>query len=125
SGADDRERTTSGEAMKTLNPHAVQRPRRGATRPSRAALLAGGGAMFFVLLAGCVSRGDWHATAAIAPQNLVATRTLANATVTPAAWPTDSWWSGYGDPQLDTLIDEAFAGSPTLEIAQARLRAAQ
>jgi NodT family efflux transporter outer membrane factor (OMF) lipoprotein len=86
------------------------------------ALLAGSLAM---LLAACVSRGDWHATPAIAPENLIAKRTLAGATVTPTAWPTGTWWSGYGDPQLDALIDEAFAGSPSLEIAEARLRAAQ
>ena len=83
------------------------------------------GATLLTTLAGCVSRGDWHATPAIAPQNLIAKRTLASAAVAPEAWPTDAWWSGYGDPQLDTLVDESFMGSPTLEIAQARLRAAQ
>jgi len=89
---------------------------------ARAVLLAGAMAM---LIAGCVSRGDWHATPAIAPENLIAKRTLAGAPVNPTAWPTDAWWHGYGDPQLDSLIDEAFAGSPSLEVAQARLRAAQ
>ena len=82
-------------------------------------------ALLLTALAGCVSRGDWHATPAIAPQNLIAKRTLADATVAPEAWPTDTWWTSYGDSQLDTLIDESFMGSPTLEIAQARLRAAQ
>jgi NodT family efflux transporter outer membrane factor (OMF) lipoprotein len=72
-----------------------------------------------------VSHGDWHGTPAVAPENLIAGRTLANATVSPAAWPTDTWWSGYGDPQLDGLIAESFEGSPSLEVAQARLRAAQ
>lgn len=89
--------------------------------PSSVAL----GAMLYVALAGCVSHGDWHATPAIAPQNLIAQRTLASATVTPEAWPTDTWWSGYGDPQLDALVAESFEGSPSLEMAQARLRAAQ
>jgi NodT family efflux transporter outer membrane factor (OMF) lipoprotein len=88
-------------------------------------LLAGLGVSLFAVLAGCVSRGDWHATPAIAPQNLIAKRTLAGATVTPQAWPSDTWWTGYGDPQLDTLIEESFMGSPSLEVAQARLRAAQ
>ena len=83
------------------------------------------GAILYAVLAGCVSRGDWHATPAIAPQNLIANRTLANATVAPEAWPTDTWWTGYGDPQLDALIAESFEGSPSLEIAQARLRSAQ
>jgi NodT family efflux transporter outer membrane factor (OMF) lipoprotein len=83
------------------------------------------GATLSVVLAGCVERGDWHATPAIAPQNLIANRTLANASVNPIAWPTDTWWTGYGDPQLDALITESFEGSPSLEIAQARLRAAE
>ena len=83
------------------------------------------GAMLYAVLAGCVARGDWHATPAIAPQNLIANRTLASATVAPEAWPTDTWWTGYGDPQLDALVAESFEGSPSLEIAQARLRSAQ
>jgi NodT family efflux transporter outer membrane factor (OMF) lipoprotein len=89
------------------------------------ALLVILGAISYAALAGCVSRGDWHATPAIAPQNLIANRSLAGATVTPQAWPTDNWWTGYGDPQLTALIEESFMGSPSLEIAQARLRAAQ
>jgi NodT family efflux transporter outer membrane factor (OMF) lipoprotein len=36
-------------------------------------------------------------------------------------WPADGWWKRYGDPQLDTLMDEALAGSPTLAQAQARV----
>jgi NodT family efflux transporter outer membrane factor (OMF) lipoprotein len=97
-----------------------------ATRETRwRAVLAALGAAMHVLLAGCVSRGEWHATPAIAPQSLAASRTLADATISSDAWPTDAWWSGYGDPQLNTLIDESFTGSPSLEIAQARLRAAQ
>src|SRR5690348_4157676 len=91
----------------------------------RPALLVILGAISYAALAGCVSRGDWHATPAIAPQNLIANRSLAGATVTPQAWPTDTWWTGYGDPQLTALIEESFMGSPSLEIAQARLRAAQ
>jgi NodT family efflux transporter outer membrane factor (OMF) lipoprotein len=42
-----------------------------------------------------------------------------------AAWPTDRWWAAYNDPQLDKLMDEALAGSPSLAEAAARLRAAQ
>src|SRR6185312_3323568 len=98
---------------------------RRTTTQWRSALLASVGAMSFAALAGCVSRGDWHATPAIAPQNLIASRSLAHAPVSPQAWPTDSWWTGYADPQLNALIDESFMGSPSLEIAQARLRAAQ
>ena len=44
----------------------------------------------------------------------------------PAAdWPADSWWTAYGDPQLDSLINEALGNSPTLAGAQARLVRAQ
>jgi NodT family efflux transporter outer membrane factor (OMF) lipoprotein len=40
----------------------------------------------------------------------------------PAAdWPSDNWWKRYSDPQLDALMDEALAGSPTLAQAQARV----
>jgi NodT family efflux transporter outer membrane factor (OMF) lipoprotein len=43
----------------------------------------------------------------------------------PAAdWPADSWWTKYGDPQLNTLESDALAGAPDLKIAEARLRLA-
>jgi NodT family efflux transporter outer membrane factor (OMF) lipoprotein len=42
-----------------------------------------------------------------------------------AGWPGDHWWTRYGDPQLDALIDEALARSPTLAEAQSRLEKAQ
>jgi len=98
---------------------------RAASRAWRATLSLTLSAILSAAIAGCVSRGDWHAVPAKAPQDLAATRTLAAAPVNDTAWPTDTWWHGYGDPQLDTLIDESFAGSPSLQIAQARLRAAQ
>lgn len=43
----------------------------------------------------------------------------------PADWPTDRWWTAWGDDQLSALIDEALQGSPTLAQARARLRRAQ
>ncbi|MGN6451729.1 MAG: TolC family protein, partial [Steroidobacteraceae bacterium] len=88
----------------------------------RAVLLAPLGAL---LLAGCVDRGGWQPTAQIAPQKLELGRTVADAQIAPSVWPADGWWRSYGDPQLDTLVDEALAGSPSLATAQARLRAAQ
>ena len=78
-----------------------------------------------VALAGCVDRGDWKPAAQIDPQALTSEHTLAPASINPAAWPTDGWWRAYGDPQLNALVDEALSASPSLEIAQARLRAAQ
>lgn len=39
-----------------------------------------------------------------------------------ADWPTERWWAGYGDAQLDALIEEAWRGSPDLAAAAARLQ---
>jgi NodT family efflux transporter outer membrane factor (OMF) lipoprotein len=41
-----------------------------------------------------------------------------------ADWPTDAWWTVYGDPELNKLEDEAIRGAPDLKAAQARARAA-
>ncbi|WP_294199622.1 efflux transporter outer membrane subunit, partial [uncultured Sphingomonas sp.] len=35
------------------------------------------------------------------------------------------WWRGLGDPQLDRIVSDALAGSPSLDIALARLRQAE
>ncbi|HEY1394930.1 efflux transporter outer membrane subunit [Roseateles sp.] len=51
-----------------------------------------------------------------------ATQALA---ATRADWPSDAWWRGYGDAQLDQLIDEALVGSPSIATAQARLARAE
>lgn len=37
------------------------------------------------------------------------------------AWPTERWWQRYQDPQLNALVSEALAGSPSLAAAKARL----
>ena len=76
-------------------------------------------------LAGCAADRNWIAPKPTAPQSLASSRSLAHATVDASAWPADTWWHSFGDPQLDRLIDEALAGSPSLAIAEARLHAAQ
>ena len=63
------------------------------------------------------------ARVAKAPDAYAAAQTLAGSEA--AAWPADAWWKAYGDPQLNGLVDEALAGSPTLAQAEARLRRAQ
>jgi len=40
-------------------------------------------------------------------------------------WPMDDWWRSYGDSQLNALIEAGLAGSPTLAVADARLRRAR
>jgi NodT family efflux transporter outer membrane factor (OMF) lipoprotein len=90
--------------------------------PTGSALL---GAALVAVLSGCVDRGGWQAAPQLAPARLTAERTLSGMPVEPSAWPAEGWWHGYRDPQLDALVDEATAGSPSLVAAEARLRAAQ
>jgi NodT family efflux transporter outer membrane factor (OMF) lipoprotein len=54
--------------------------------------------------------------------SLAATRSFAAPT---GEWPAAGWWKHYGDPQLDGLIEAALAGSPSIAIADARLRRAR
>jgi NodT family efflux transporter outer membrane factor (OMF) lipoprotein len=78
-----------------------------------------------LLLAACASMpGARPAPAETHVSRLAAQATLASATVTENAWPAADWWRQFGDEQLDGLIDEALAGSPTLAIAAARTREA-
>ncbi len=35
------------------------------------------------------------------------------------------WWTRFGSPTLDALVAQAFADSPTLKQAEAKLRQAQ
>jgi NodT family efflux transporter outer membrane factor (OMF) lipoprotein len=103
-----------GQGLRTLG------KRRGAA-PLAAAVCA----VSCVFAAGCVSDRDWHAPRPVAPNSLTAERALATAQINEDAWPEDDWWRAYGDPQLDGLMSEALAGSPSLQVAQARLRSAQ
>jgi len=86
---------------------------------ARTLLLATG-----VLLAGCAStHGLAPGSQPMDADSLAARRTLAGA-LSEAAFPRRDWWTALGDPQLDALIDEALAGTPTLAAADARVRAA-
>jgi multidrug efflux system outer membrane protein len=40
-------------------------------------------------------------------------------------WPAARWWTRYGDPQLDALIDQALADAPTMVIARTRVAQAK
>ena len=80
----------------------------------------------FLALAGCVSMGPQgeragvHAAAAAANSS----RAIGSLTTEVAAWPAQDWWRAYGDPQLDRLVEQSRAGSPTVAAAQARVRQA-
>lgn len=44
---------------------------------------------------------------------------------TASQWPKDLWWKAYADPQLNALIQEGLENSPSMAIAESRLRRAQ
>lgn len=71
------------------------------------------------LLAGCVD----------APSTVPSQTALKPVSLGLSAAPTpaiaDRWWAAFGDPQLDALVDQALKGSPTLQVALARMREAQ
>jgi NodT family efflux transporter outer membrane factor (OMF) lipoprotein len=76
-------------------------------------------------LTACASPAGLHTSAhKLDAAKLQASESLAPATLSRAAWPTQDWWRRYGDPQLDALISEALAQSPNLRVAQARVRQA-
>jgi NodT family efflux transporter outer membrane factor (OMF) lipoprotein len=89
------------------------------TRIRGLALLLAGSAT----LSACASVPDLGTRPEIRPAEQVAAAVSLRG---PAAeWPAMGWWKGYGDPQLDRLMEEAIAGSPDLKAAAARLRQAQ
>jgi NodT family efflux transporter outer membrane factor (OMF) lipoprotein len=52
---------------------------------------------------------------------LKAAESLATVPIAPGAWPSEEWWKGLGDPQLDALIAEALSASPTVRLARTRV----
>ncbi|SEN25619.1 efflux transporter, outer membrane factor (OMF) lipoprotein, NodT family [Sphingomonas gellani] len=76
------------------------------------------GWMVPVLLAGCAAPESRPALAPVAMEALGLD--AANAPAIDSAW-----WRGFGDPQLDRLVDAATAGNPSLDAAMARVRQAQ
>jgi NodT family efflux transporter outer membrane factor (OMF) lipoprotein len=101
----------------------VQSPRPGTTRARAAAARASLLALCAALLAACASLPPASAPrVAKDPAAYAAGRSLA---APETAWPADGWWKRYGDPQLDALMNEALAGSPTLAQAAARLTRAR
>ena len=91
---------------------------------SRAKIMTGS-LLSMLLLSGCASTAGITTRAQpIEPDSLAAKDSLAGARLSPAAWPRSDWWRQLNDPQLDQLIDEALAGSPTLRVAESRARKA-
>ncbi|TZF88755.1 efflux transporter outer membrane subunit [Cognatilysobacter lacus] len=73
-------------------------------------------------VAGCASmRGVDPKAHPLDADALAASQTLSGAGHVPLQ---RDWWRAFGDPQLDTLIDEALQGQPSLAAADARVRQA-
>jgi NodT family efflux transporter outer membrane factor (OMF) lipoprotein len=70
-------------------------------------------------LSGCVLAPQ------LPPQNALLAESSVGLKGPAAAKAANGWWQAYGDPQLDRLIAESFAGNPRLAEAMARVRTAQ
>ena len=92
----------------------------------RAAVLFGATLLITTLMlcvSDCATYRDIGSTAKLQSPDAFATqKTLA---VASSDWPTEKWWLQFNDAQLNALIDEALAHDPALDIAAARMRAAQ
>ena len=85
-------------------------------RPAwRLAALAG----VLAVLGGCASTGS------STPQAHMMDAKQLGLKATAATFPTQTWWTGFGDAGLDRLEQQALAGSPDLQQAQAREREAE
>ena len=73
------------------------------------------------LLAGCASysgiQGEAHA---LVPQSLAFDQNPGG-----GAWPREDWWTMFGEPKLDALVQQALEGNPGLRAAEARVRTAR
>jgi NodT family efflux transporter outer membrane factor (OMF) lipoprotein len=80
--------------------------------------------MFLVAaaLTGCAAQPGSDAAKTLRPQTeFVSSQSFAAAS---GPWPAQGWWKVYGDAQLDALVEEGLAGSPSVAVADARMRRA-
>ena len=78
-----------------------------------------------LLATACASTGDIASRGVLRDAgSLRSDVSLAGTRVSDAAWPADRWWTAFGDPQLDALVDEALANAPSIEAADTRTRKA-
>jgi NodT family efflux transporter outer membrane factor (OMF) lipoprotein len=72
-------------------------------------------------LSGCVVGPNYKGPPLVAP-DAVSAGAFRHAEQAHSDPPPSTWWLAMGDPQLNHLIDDAFAASPDVEAAVARLR---
>jgi NodT family efflux transporter outer membrane factor (OMF) lipoprotein len=98
--------------------HAITRLRVAASRLS--------GGVLVLLLAGCASSAGLHSQLSVSNAGtLQASQSMSGMARSVDAWPSEDWWAMFDDAQLDALVAEALARSPTLAEVQARIRRAE
>ncbi|MCD9086421.1 efflux transporter outer membrane subunit [Stenotrophomonas sp. SY1] len=83
------------------------------------------GVLVLALAACASSRGLQPQGRLLDMDGLQAGHTLAGGGLSASGFPAADWWRALGDPQLDALVAEGLRNSPSLDIADARLRQAQ
>lgn len=75
-----------------------------------------------MMLGGCTSMGDKGNQAEIQNADYIdAHQSLTGVPISSSAWPTLKWWPSFHDDQLNKLMKDPFADSPTLKLATARV----
>ena len=84
-------------------------------------------ALSALLLAGCAAVGPNYAGPPVVAKAATDRPAFERSRVSPVndAPPPSRWWEAIGDPILTRLVDDAFAASPTLQSAEARVRSAR
>jgi NodT family efflux transporter outer membrane factor (OMF) lipoprotein len=78
-----------------------------------------------LIIAGCATPGNVGPQAHSADPMSLDVGAAIRAADIDAQWPAADWWRAYQDPQLNSWVDAALAGNPTLAVAQARVRNAR
>jgi NodT family efflux transporter outer membrane factor (OMF) lipoprotein len=110
-------------ADKTTKPHDAQNNERIRSRTASlltAATMFGAVLATAALVVGCASPSG-----ATPHSHELMTAEKVGASGSDAPWPSADWWSAWGDPQLNAVIDKALANQPSLQTVQARLVQAQ
>jgi NodT family efflux transporter outer membrane factor (OMF) lipoprotein len=112
--------------MPNLLPTHVRHTGPGSAQAPWSRLLAITAVVATAMLAACASPGSVKTMSSLRDASTIASdAALKDASRLSAAWPAENWWQRYGDAQLDRLMEEAFRESPSLRIAEARVRQAQ
>jgi NodT family efflux transporter outer membrane factor (OMF) lipoprotein len=83
-------------------------------------------ASLILALSACADMGHIAPQSAMLDANkLAASKAMDAAASAAIQWPRTQWWQDLHDPQLNRLMDQALADSPTLRGAQARVRQAE